>query len=251
MAPSSVTTQTPEHKSRAEEIREALVQRIVSGALKPGDRLPAERILASEYGVSRNVLREAIGSLSAMNLLDAQRGAGVFVAKLDIASLVEPIQLATSLGPSNLRSVIQTRLVVEPGIAALAAQLGSGDDIDRLHELLCASEEAVDNAEVFLDLDVDVHDAIVRMTRNPVLMRISDAIRRLARASREYGNTERELREGAVVGHRAIYAAIAVRDADKAEQAMREHLLSVENHLLGFRIELRPSSVTIAPTRVG
>jgi GntR family transcriptional regulator, transcriptional repressor for pyruvate dehydrogenase complex len=223
--------------TRATAVREELLRRVASGALRPGDRLPAERTLASELGVSRNVLREAIGGLAAINLVNIQRGAGVFVRDLDVASLLEPIELAVSLAPSSLRSVIQARLVIEPGIAALAARSASPDEIDALDGLLRESAEVIDDAQAYLDADVAIHDAIVRMARNPILMRISDATRRLARASRELPNTDPELRKGSLKGHYRIFDAIVARDPAKAERAMREHLHYVDTHLFDYRAD--------------
>jgi DNA-binding FadR family transcriptional regulator len=227
--------------SRAEAVKRELTYRIVSQQLRPGDRLPSERTLAVELGVSRNVLREAVGSLAAMNVLQTQPGAGIFVAELDTASLLEPIVLAMSLGPSNLHSVIQARLVIEPGIAALAAQLGGAGDIDDLYRLVQRSREVIEDAVGFLDVDVEIHDAIVRMARNPILARISDSISRLARASRELTNADPALRRVADQGHEAIFRAIAARDIAGAEASMRDHLTAVDSHLFDYERKLAPA----------
>ena len=242
-APRQTSGGTISRPSRAESVKRDLMYRIASQQLRPGDRLPSERTLAVELGVSRNVLREAVGSLAAMNVLQIQPGAGIFVAELDAASLIEPIVLALSLGPSNLHSVIQARLVIEPGIAALAAQLGDPEDIDELYRIVQRSREVIDDAPAFLDVDVEIHDAIVRMGRNPILARISDSTRRLARASRELTNADPALRRVADEGHEAIFRAIAARDTAAAETAMREHLTTVDSHLFDYERRLAPRPI--------
>jgi GntR family transcriptional regulator, transcriptional repressor for pyruvate dehydrogenase complex len=234
-----VTTQLEPRISRADAVRRELVERIRAGSLQPGERLPAERVLAAELGVSRNVVREAIGSLTALNVVEPRPGSGVYVSDLDVGSLVEPFEFAVLLGPSHLRSVIQARMVTEPQIAALAAQFGTPEQIDGLYRLIEQSSTSIDDPERYLDLDMQIHDAIVEMAGNPILVRISDALRRLVRTSREITNTGPQMREGALDGHRAIFAAIAARDGDRAAAAMRDHLQFVDDHLFDYKVTPR------------
>lgn len=196
--------------------------------------------------MSRNVLREAIGSLAAMNVLEARPGAGVFVAELDVASLVEPLEFAVSLGPSHVRSVIQARMVIEPGIAALAAQFGTPEEIDGLYHLIELSRDLLDDGERYLDVDMEIHDAVVHMAGNTILERVSDALRRLARAARELTNTGPVMRQGALEGHCAIFEGIAARDPDRAAKAMSEHLAFVEDHLFDYRVEPEAKAASAA-----
>jgi GntR family transcriptional repressor for pyruvate dehydrogenase complex len=174
-----------------------------------------------------------------MNLLETRPGAGVFVSELDVASLVEPLSFAVALGPPHLRSVIQARMVIEPGIAGLAAQFGRPEEIDRLYALIERSSGLIDEAEAFLDVDIEIHDAIVAMAGNTILAKISDAIRRVARASQELTNTGPAMRRGALEGHRAIFDGIAARNPARAATAMREHLEFVEEHLFDYKVESR------------
>ena len=228
---------TSEHaETRVEEVRERLLAAIGSGRLQPGERLPAERTLARDLGVSRNVLREAVESLAARHLLEKRQGAGVFVAEFSASALVQPSELAILVGPASLRSIIQARLVIEPSVAALAAQTASGDEVDALHELARRSIEVIDDGEAFLDLDDRIHEAIVEMSRNRVLIGISESLRRLFRATRELGHTDPTLRQGAAEGHERVIRAIAARDPGAAASAMIEHLRFVESQLVDFAV---------------
>jgi GntR family transcriptional regulator, transcriptional repressor for pyruvate dehydrogenase complex len=225
--------------TRAEAVKRDLIDRIRAGAIRPGERLPAERALAAELGVSRNVVREAIGGLSAINVLETRPGSGVYVSDFDVASLVEPVEFAVLLGPSHIRSVIQARMVTEPGIAALAAQFGTPEQIDGLYRLIERSRTMIDEPEAYIDLDMQIHDAIVRMAGNPILSRICDALRRLVQTSREMTNTGAELREGALAGHQEIFEAIASRDPERAATAMHDHLQFVDDHLFDYKVTPR------------
>lgn len=205
-------------------VKKQLFEMISSGRLGPGDRLPAERELARQLGVSRNVVREALRSLVDMNILEARQGAGVFVASLDIESLIEPLQFVVSLERTTLRKLVEARLVIEPGIAELAAQRGSDADRAALHALLDESIRSSRAPQHFLEIDVKLHGRIVQMAGNPFLARIMDSLGSLARSSREFTNAVPAMREAAQVDHERIVAAVQARDGAAARAIMHEHL---------------------------
>jgi GntR family transcriptional repressor for pyruvate dehydrogenase complex len=226
--------------TRAEAVKQELIARIGQGVFAPGSRLPPERALAAELHVSRNVLREAIGSLVAMQVLATRPGVGVFVTTLDDSALLEPLELGLSVISPSLRNLMQARLVIEPGVAALASQLSAPDEVDALNRLMRESRRLIDDPQAFLDFDCEIHDAIVRMTRNPILIRVSNSIRRVTRQARELTNADPALRRRAVAAHDKILDAIAARDPHAAADAMRSHLLEVEADLFDLQIQLEP-----------
>ena len=132
------TIETIQRISRADSVRDNLAERITSGTLRPGDRLPSERALSAEFAVSRNVVREALGSLVAMGVVETKPGAGVYVADLTKASMLTFLNPAAVLQPSSLRTLLQVREVIEPGIAALAAQLAGPQELEDLHALIAS-----------------------------------------------------------------------------------------------------------------
>ena len=237
-------------------VRSQLLQMIAAGNLTPGDRLPPERELAAEMGVSRNVVREAIRSLVDSNVLESRQGAGVFVASLHVESLIEPLEVVLALERSTLHSLAQARLVIEPGIAALAAEHGSEQAIRELEALLEEErEKGPEDSARTMELDVELHGRLVRMTDNPFLVRIMESIGRLARSSREFTNRLPQMREMAQADHERIVAAIRARDADGARAAMREHLEHVaqtlaEESLVGEESVAQPADedpATVSP----
>jgi GntR family transcriptional repressor for pyruvate dehydrogenase complex len=206
-------------------VKSQLLKMISSGQLTPGDRLAPERELAVEMGVSRNVVREAIRSLVDANVLQARQGAGVFVASLDMASLMEPLELVLSLERATLNNLAQARLVIEPGIAALAAVHGSDEDIRALEALVQEGfERGAHDSARHLEIDVALHARIVSMAGNPFLMRIMESVSRLARSSRDFTNSFPRMREAALADHERIVAALRARDPEAAQEAMRHHL---------------------------
>jgi GntR family transcriptional regulator, transcriptional repressor for pyruvate dehydrogenase complex len=220
------------------KVRSQLLHRIAAGQLVPGDRLMAERELAAELGVSRNVVREAIRSLVDSNVLEARQGAGVFVASLDVESLIEPLELVLALEKATLHSLAEARLAIEPGIAALAAVRGSDEDIRALEALVEEGRaRGPEDSTRHLEIDVAIHARMVRMADNPFLMRIMDSIGRLARSSREFTNSFPRMREAAQGDHERIVAALRARDPEAARQAMSEHLRHVARTLAEQAVE--------------
>ena len=198
-------------------------------------------------GVSRNVVREAIRSLVDSNVLETRQGAGVFVRTLDVEELIQPLELVLALESATLHSLAQARIVIEPGIAALAAEHGLDEDIAHLERLI--EEErahAPGNSARIMEIDVELHGRLVRMTDNPFLVRIMESIGRLARSSREFTNSIPAMREAAQRDHECIVAAVRARDAAAAEKAMRLHLEHVEKTLAEESVgQLAGSELTI------
>lgn len=206
-------------------IASAIMLEINEGRLKAGDRLPTEQFLADSFSVSRNVVREAIRSLVDSNVLEARQGAGVFVASLHVESLIEPLELVLALESATLHSLAEARLAIEPGIAAIAAQRGSQEDIEALEALIEESgASGPEDSERLLEIDVELHNRMVRMTENPFLIRIMDSVGRMARSSRDFTNSVPRMREAAHADHERIVAALSARDADAARRAMADHL---------------------------
>src|SRR3954470_12088201 len=112
---------TPVRRSSAatEAIR-AIQEMIVDGRLAPGQRLPAERELSEMLGISRPTLRETIRSLVSLNILESRHGSGTYVAALDPATLLEPLQFVMSLRGRTLDELFEARLLIEPALAAFA-----------------------------------------------------------------------------------------------------------------------------------
>ena len=199
-----------------------LVQR---GELRPGERLPPERELARELGVSRSTLREAIRALVVMNILVSRHGDGTYVSSLEPALLSAPFTFALDAQPSLHGSLFEARRVLETACARLAAERIRDDEIAELERL--AATEGSDPEEL-IDRDVELHTAIARATHNPILLALMGSIGTLGLESRRDtavlpGQATRTRRD-----HRAIIEALRRHAPDDAAAAMDAHLTSVE-----------------------
>lgn len=229
--PKAVYEQVPRRAGLANTVKVQLLAMISAGQLAPGDRLPPERELAMELGVSRNVVREALRSLMDSNILQARQGAGVFVTALDVESLMEPLEFVFSLERAALQSLVAARLVIEPGIAALAATHATDEDLRAVDALV--EHSGRDDPSQLLEHDIELHGRIVRMAGNPFLTRIMESLGHLTRSSRDFTNSVPRMRRAAQADHERIVAALCARDPEAARAAMHEHLEHVAATLAG------------------
>ena len=195
-------------------------------------RLPAERLLAAELGVSRRALRHALDILEAEGRVTRHQGRGTFVtdARLGTESLVR--ELAKLNNPVD---TLEARLAIEPPQARLAALRATPGDIDKLFEAAEASRNAKDPAS-YEKADAAFHRRVAAAARNPLLIAIFDAVLEIAsegswRHGRETAYCINRQAEYAAA-HRRIAVAIAARNATLAEEAMRAHLNAVQQQLI-------------------
>ena len=213
----------------AARIVRGLGNRILRGALKPGDRLPSEHELESEFGVSRAVVREAITSLKAEGLVATRQGAGAFVLQSRRAGTfrVAHTDLSTL---EELIHMLELRATVEAEAAGLAALRRSAAQLAGLREALDRMERSVEHGEDAVEPDFQFHLRIAEATGN---RHFAGFIRyvgtmliprtRVNVIGREPAK-RREYLAGVNDEHEEIYRAIAGRDADGARAAMRTHL---------------------------
>lgn len=135
---------------------------IVTGALRPGDRLPPESELAGALGLSRNSLREAVRALSLIRVLDVRQGDGTYVTGLGPELLLTAVGFAVDLHPAHTApQFLAVRRILEPAAAALAAARITEPELDALHALLDVPADTVPEAEL-LARDLEFHRRIAR-----------------------------------------------------------------------------------------
>ena len=196
----------------------------------PGDRLPTEAELSELLGVGRNTVREAVRILVSRTIVTVRQGSGTFISeKLGVAddpfgfSLVENRQKLT-------RDLIQIRAILEPPIAALAAQNATDEEVEVLRKILLEIEELIEKREDYAQKDVEFHEQIAHCSHNSVMSNLVPVIGNgVAVFAREVQSTEYKQ---TLISHRAIYEAIRRGRAVEAQQAMYFHLLYNENRYL-------------------
>lgn len=195
----------PPRNHVAERLRELLSDEHVA----PGERLPPERELAAQLGVSRSSLREGLRRLSDLGIIESRQGSGTYRAPLDLGDLFE----------------VRRRL--EPLAARLAAGRRDAHDLRDLDAALAEMRAALPDATHFGDADVRAHAAIVAASGSVPLRVLFSAIADLLRHSRTTTASDPALRTLAVEEMDAIVAAIGAGDGDGAERAMHAHLAHV------------------------
>lgn len=218
-------------KSSFEVARE--LRRIIdSGEWDAGGRLPPERILASRFAVARNTLRRALDELETSGYLSRQVGRGTFVTQRKrrkddgfIFSMIE----------ASPRDLLETRLIIEPHAAALAAKRASGADLDAISGAFEQSLAATDITR-FETYDAQLHLAVFLAAKNEVLIDYCRAISEARNQPQWFELKKRSLthEKRAIYDeqHRLLVNALLERNAEAAAQNMRQHLDSVANDIL-------------------
>jgi len=209
----------------SDKVARQLQSSIVDGTLAPGDRLPPERDLGDQFGVSRTVIREAVRTLVAKGLLEARAGSGVRVATIDASAVRETMGMYLRVnGELDYGDLHEVRALLEIEIAGDAAERAVVSDLDALEASCAAFAAAKGDVEKVSELDVEFHRLIAQATHNPLFVvlldSIGDVLLDVRRATMGIsGRPQQGLKH-----HRAILARIRDRDADGARAAMREHL---------------------------
>ncbi len=196
---------------------------IRSGDLGPGDRLPVERVLAVQLGVSRSTLREGIRSLRSTGLLHARQGSGTYVTDLDPATLASPLVFALARSGGQIPRVFEVRAMLEVGGAELAAEHATPRDVEALQRLNDRIARTGGPAAM-LAADWKFHHHIHQLSRNELLVLLLDSIAELGKGVRRAGIARDEIRIRSAEQHVAIIEAIAAREPAAAGAAMRRHL---------------------------
>lgn len=201
------------------------VRRLIdAGRLKPGARLPAERDLAQEIGVSRPSLRSGLQTLQALGVIQSRQGAGTFIADGPPRLGGAPLSFLAALHGFTRDDMFEARRVLELGAASLAAERATMEGITVLADEVAAMFASLDDPQEFLIHDVQFHKAVAAASGNPVLATLIETISELVYETRRL-TVERahDLKESAEM-HRRIYRAIKAGDAEKAREEMGLHL---------------------------
>jgi DNA-binding FadR family transcriptional regulator len=222
--------------SAVDTVVERLRVRIGDGGWTAGRRLPSERNLASEFGVSRNTVREALGVLALTGMVDIRRGAGAFVNQLTPQRIFDPVALVVDISPVvSVRDLLAVRRVVEAETASLAAVRMTEAQLAELagclREMAGASFEGGDVTAI-TELDVRFHRLISEASGNHALAGLGAALNGSTFRARLWrGYAEEGIGAHARAEHDAIFAAIADGDPGRAGVCAAAHVAGVERFL--------------------
>lgn len=209
----------------SDKVADLLLQGIVANGLKPGDRLPSERELGEQFGVSRTVIREAVRALAAKGVIEARTGSGLRVAAVDAAAVSESMRLFLH-GHTGIdyEQVHEVRTTLEIQVAGLAASRATEVDVERLGRLCDRMAEVAEDAEASSREDVAFHRGVAEATHNPLYVVMLDSIADVMLEIRRATLGLKGRPGKGVRAHRQILARIAAHDAPGAREAMRKHL---------------------------
>lgn len=204
---------------------------ILEGELKPGDRLPTEQELGEYFGVSRVSIRQALHQLDVRGLIDRKPGRGTIVRSAasrggHAGTALTALLTSSPNTTTELARIMELRSIIEPPIAALAAERLTQGDAEQLRNLVEEMEKETD-LERYAELDRIFHQAISQYTHNPLLAQLTDLIATEIAPSRRRAVQSPERRAASSVAHRRIFEALAEHDAARAEAEARAHVESV------------------------
>lgn len=218
----------------SEDVAEQLEHMIRDGDLAETDRLPSERELMRQFGVGRPSVREALLHLSKMGLVEVRSGERARVTRptpqVVIEALAGPARHMLA-APGGVRDLQDARAFFETGLARRAAISATDDDLAALARALDANRQAIGDLRRFERTDVGFHYVLALMARNPIFTAIHAALAEWLLEQRH--TTLAGAADGVATqtraweAHRDIHDAIAARDPDRAESAMRDHLAFV------------------------
>jgi GntR family transcriptional repressor for pyruvate dehydrogenase complex len=211
-----------------------LRQAILRGELKPGDALPAERILAEEFGISRPALREVLKALSLLGITVSVHGGANYIAADLRNCLTEPLSILFHMYNSKIQDALQLRGALESKAAFLAAQNCTPLDAAEL-QLIIAKLDSTQDEKVRGDLDRDLHMKIAQISANPLILSVLNASAQLTEnmitGIRSYFMKKNNDAPEIDSQHTRLVHAITDKDAPLAEKIMNEHMHTIERLL--------------------
>jgi DNA-binding FadR family transcriptional regulator len=211
-----------------EEVSRQIARRIVLGDFPVGTTLPAESELIASFGVSRSVIREALRSLDECGMIAIRHGRRTVIAPHEEWDVLNRLVLTAYreeglIGPL-LRDSQRVRRILEPAIAAEAAERATPALLSALAASLERQEALLDTPDAFLEEDFNFHNLLATATGNRILARMLSAISDLLHISREVTNQQPNAVPRGLTWHRRIYDAVRAGDPERAHRAMLDHI---------------------------
>lgn len=233
-----IETRQVDRRRLYQQIADDIERLILDGTFPPDSRLPSEQELAERYGVSRNVVREALKSLKELGLVAIRTGSGTYVRRPTMKPVSEALNrfVRHSLPDISLADFYEIRRMIEPENAALAAQRATPEDLHRVLSSLEAMERQ-ETLEAWSEADLEFHRAIANATHNQLVLNIIDALIDPLRFVIAAGYADPQGTRSGLEAHRRIAHAIQECDRAAAYQAMMDHLIDSEKRILHVQPE--------------
>lgn len=223
--PKKIKVDSVSRNTLSKQVVENIIQLLVSGQMKPGEKLPTEMELMDILNVSRPVLREALSSLESLGVIHRKTREGTFFNN-KISS--HPFSIMLSLAHDNLQAMVEARMALELGLITIAAEKISDEELQRLKQTIDAIANNKENN--YGEADIEFHRIIALSANNPIVEGMIDTlIVTLFRINSEIRIREPER---TIQHHQAIYEALKKRDPFEAFHQMFLHLDYVRHKVL-------------------
>jgi GntR family transcriptional repressor for pyruvate dehydrogenase complex len=209
--------------------------------LRPGDRLPAERDLATRVGVSRPTVRMGLHALGAMGCVESRHGSGTYIPAGPPSLDSAPLHLLAALHDFTHEQMYDARRILEVGAAGLAAEFATPDQMASLADEVAGLFATMDDPQRFLVHDINFHRQVAAASGNPIIAAVVEMVSALYYGQRRQTAEQAsdiDLRDAAAL-HRDIYQAIRAHDAEASRRLMNEHLLRASAHQAEEREKVR------------
>lgn len=223
--------QLEEPETLSTELAHRLLDHLLSGQVRPGDRLPSERQLAQTLGVGRASVRDALKSLRLLGVIKVRQGDGTYLQRVPSTLLPRSVEWGVLLGEQHALDLVEARQFIEMAVVQLAAERRDQEAIEKLAVQLRAMKDAGNNSARFVEADIAFHLQVATAARNTVLRDVLASMQSLLRVwirrvIEDAGDTEYSYRR-----HQAIFEAIERGNAAAAAAAMAEHMESANARL--------------------
>lgn len=213
---------------------------ILSGTYPSDSKLPSEQELAKEYGVSRNVVREALKRLKERGLVFIRTGSGTYVSQPTTKPVSDGLHrlLVYSSNSISVAHFYEIRRMIEPDVASLAALHATPEDFEAIKAAYDRMQRNQENRQAWTEADLEFHLAIAGATKNPLIQSILNPLNEPLMKVIEAGLEQPSGAEAGLRAHRRIMAAIEARQPDEARRAMLDHLEDSEQRVSEVGYEL-------------
>lgn len=222
------------HNSASSQIYEQLLHYIISGEWPVGTRLPSEKDLAEQFGVSRVPIREALQRLRAIGVVRSLQGSGSFVCGNSPLEAMETILSCNAVSHEQIVDLLEFRKIFEPYCVHKVAETATNQQLFELEKYAPSLESIKDQNDirtVTFEMDIAFHRNIVLLTNNSLFISLYEVLSNLRLSHIEYFVGLRMDHERILEEHHEIYRALICRDAQLAEKLMYDHLTRVSNFM--------------------
>jgi GntR family transcriptional repressor for pyruvate dehydrogenase complex len=224
-------------ESLSTQTLDQLIGWLKDGTFKAGGKLPSQNELVEYFGVSRTGIREALQMMAVLNLIEIKPGLGCFVKRVSPEYIIHADVLSILLEKESVMEVIETRKLVESGIAALATERALPEDYWRMEDVLITIDRSIQKNESIAVISTEFHCALAEASHNAVLAKLLRSFTQLmAKAGRLLEDSVEDLgkfKRHELKSHQDLFHVIKQRDPEKSRKAMIDHITYSEKLIVG------------------